>query len=105
MARQVGYIMAGNPDPVLYPAEAAIILMGKPSAPPWDGMNRANLLFYGSHKPDYVGKVKLDGPNLWIYLPMSDFEKARDLMDGHGEVRVIWTRFSDERQEAAIVHH
>lgn len=104
-SKQVGCIVAGNRDLNLYPAEAGIILMGKPEPAPRDGMHRANLLFYEKVNPPYLGKWKLEDGNLWIYLPMSDFERIRDLSDARNGVKVSWMRFADGREEAGIIHN
>ena len=104
-SKQVGCIVAGDRDLNVYPAEAGILLFGVPEPAPRDGMNQANLLFYKKVQPRYLSQLKLENGVLWIYLPMSDFEKIRDLSDAQNGVKVSWTRYADGKEEAGIIHN
>jgi hypothetical protein len=104
-SKQVGCIVAGDRNLNVYPAEAGILLFGVPEPAPRDGMNQANLLFYKKVQPPYLGQLKLENGVLWIYLPLSDFEKIRDLSDAQNGVKVSWTRYADGKEEAGIIHN
>jgi hypothetical protein len=104
-SKQVGCLVAGDRDLAVYPAEAGIILTGTPEPAPRDKMYRANLLFYKKMEPPYIARLNLEAGILWIYLPMSDFEKIRDLSDAQNGVKVSWTRYADGKEVAGIIHN
>lgn len=100
--RQIGLNATGSLGPT-YNVDAAIVVGGQAAKPPRDGIYRANILFYGSHRPPYLGRVKRNGNIVWVYLPLSDYDRILAMVDGGRDVEVTWTKRSDGREFVGIV--